>query len=89
MYGISESDVKDQADIGNVGAGEVFENGYKVQQLVVVRVRKPAADRNSVLGVEYVGGRRVVDDDGVFQISSNLRKVLDIVSLVVVAALSE
>lgn len=54
-----------------------------------MRVGEPAADWNSVLGVEYVGGRRVVYDDGVFQVSSNLRKVLDIVSLVVVAALSE
>lgn len=30
VYGISESDVKDQADVGNVGASEVFKNGYKV-----------------------------------------------------------
>lgn len=72
MCGISESDIKNQADVGNVGASEVFKDGYKVEQLVVVRVGKPAADGNSVLGVEYVGGWRVVDDNGVFQVSPNL-----------------
>jgi hypothetical protein len=52
--GISESDIENQADIRNTGASEVFKNGYKVQQLVIVRVRKPAADGNSVLRMEYV-----------------------------------
>lgn len=42
-----------------------------------------------MLGVEDVGGRRVVDDDGVLQVAANLREVLDVVALVVVAALTE
>ena len=42
-----------------------------------------------MLGVEDVGCRRVVDDDGVLQLTPNLGEVLDVVSLVIVAALSE
>lgn len=42
-----------------------------------------------MLGVEDVGCRRVVDDDGVLQVTSDLREVFDVVSLVVVAALAE
>lgn len=52
-------------------------------------IGEPTADGYSVLGVENVGCRRVVDDDSVFQVASDLREVLDVVSLVVVAALSE
>ncbi len=52
-------------------------------------IREPAADGNGVLGVEDVGCGRVVDDDGVFQIPPDLRQVLDVVALVVVAALAE
>ena len=79
-----------------------------------MRIRKPAADGHGVLGVEDVGGGRVVDDDGFAEITANLRKVLphvrvgltgpegpmtrkgnieraylDVISLMVVATLSE
>ena len=43
-------------------------------------VREPAADGDGVLGMENVRGGRVVDDDGVFEVASNLRKVLSCVS---------
>ena len=39
--------------------------------------------------MEYVRGWGVVDNDGVLQISSDLREVLDVVTLVIIAALSE
>ena len=42
-----------------------------------------------MLRVEDVRGRRVVDDDGVLQVSADLGEILDVVSLVVVAAFSE
>lgn len=42
-----------------------------------------------MLRVEYVRGRRIVDDDGVFQITSDLGQILDVVALVVVAAFAE
>jgi hypothetical protein len=84
-----ESDVEDQADVGDIGSSEIFENGNKVQQLIVVSIREPTADGDSMLRVENVRRRRVVDDDGILEVSSDLRKVLDVVSLVVVATLSE
>lgn len=68
-------------------------------------IRKPAADGDSVLRVEDVRRRRVVDDDGVLEIATNLGEILwkvsrrfpssgscaylDVVALVVVAALAE
>lgn len=42
-----------------------------------------------MLRVEDVGGWRVVDNDSVLQVTTNLRQILDIVALVVVAALAE
>lgn len=39
--------------------------------------------------MEDVRGWRVIDNDGVFEVASNLGKILDVVSLVVIAALSE
>lgn len=69
-------------------------------------IREPAADRHRVLWVEDVRCRGVVDDDGILQISTDLRKILylirhdrdqesssstylDVISLMVVTALSE
>lgn len=68
-------------------------------------IRKPAADRNGMLRMEDVRGWRIVDDDGLLEIAANLGEVLfrlergidtaldqtclDVVALVVVAALSE
>lgn len=52
-------------------------------------VREPTADRDGVLGVEDVRRRGVVYNDGIFQVSTDLGEVLDVVALVVVAALSE
>ena len=54
-----------------------------------MRIGKPAADGHGMLGVEDVRCGRVVDDDGVLQVTSDLREVFDVVSLVVVAALAE
>lgn len=42
-----------------------------------------------MLGVEDVGCGRVVDDDGVFEVPSDLGEVFDVVSLVVVAGFTE
>ena len=42
-----------------------------------------------MLGVEDIGGRGIVNNDGVFQIPSDLGEVLDIIALVVVAGLPE
>jgi hypothetical protein len=84
-----KSDIEDQADVPDGGASQVFENGDEIEQLVVVGIREPTADGDGVLRVENVRGRRVVDDDGVLQVAAHLRQVLDVVALVVVAALPE
>ncbi|KAI7596143.1 hypothetical protein KC316_g11 [Hortaea werneckii] len=57
--------------------------------LVVVGIAKPAADRDSMLRVENVRSRRVVDDDGLLQITADHAKILDVVALMVVAAFPE
>lgn len=54
-----------------------------------MRIRKPTADWYGMLRVEYVGSRRVVDDDGVLQVAAHLGQVLDIVTTMVVTALSK
>jgi hypothetical protein len=54
-----------------------------------VRIGKPTADRDGVLGVEDVRSRRVVNDNGILEVSPNLGQILDVVALVVVATLSE
>ena len=52
-------------------------------------IREPAADWNRMLRVENVRSGRVVDDDGLLEVSSHLREILDIVALVVVTTLAE
>lgn len=42
-----------------------------------------------MLRVEDVGRGRVVDNDGVLEVAADLRQVLDVVALVVVATLAE
>jgi len=42
-----------------------------------------------MLGMEYVGGGRVIDDDGILEIASDLGQVLYVVALVVVATLAK
>lgn len=52
-------------------------------------VGKPATYGNGVLRVEDVGCGRVVDDDRVLQISSNLGQIFNVVTTMVMAALAE
>ena len=52
-------------------------------------IGEPTADGYSVLWVVDVGGRRVIDDDGILQVSADLGQVFDVISLMVVAALTE
>ena len=71
-----QSNIKHQANIADLSSGEVLEDGYQIEKFVIVSIREPAADWDGVLGVEDVGRRRVVDDDGLFEVSANLRQVL-------------
>jgi hypothetical protein len=86
---ILESDIENQADVPDGGTSQVLENRDQIEQLVVVGVREPTADRHRVLGVENVRSRRIVDNYCVFEVAPNLGQVLYIVALVVVATLAE
>ena len=85
MDNYSKSDIEDQTDVPNVGAGEVLQNRNEVQQLVVVRVREPTANWYGVLRVEDIGGRGIVNDDSILQITSNLREILQGISRLIIA----
>lgn len=61
----------------------------QVREFCVVRIVKPARDRDGVVWVEDVACRRVVDDDGVAYWPPELAEVFDVVALVVVARLAE
>lgn len=52
-------------------------------------VVEPGGDGNCVGGMEDITRRRVVDDDGVLEISAELTEVLDIVAHVVVTGFSK
>lgn len=100
-----QSNIKHQANIADLSSGEVLEDGYQIEKFVVVSIRKPAADRNRVLGMEDVRGGRVVNDYGILEVATNLREILysvsleedcqvcdaylDIVALVIIATLAE
>lgn len=54
-----------------------------------MRIAEPTANGNSVLRVEDVACRRVVDNDRVLEISAYLAQIFDVVALVIVAAFAE
>lgn len=67
-----QSNIKHQTDIADLLASQILKHGYQVEKLVVVCVREPAADGNGVLRVKDVRRGRVVDDDGVLKIATDL-----------------
>ena len=64
--------VQDHADILDQGPCEILEDRDEIEQLIVMSVREPATDGNRMLGVEDVGCRGIIDDDCVFQVSTDL-----------------
>jgi hypothetical protein len=85
----SEGDIEYQAHISHLRASQVLEDRNKVEEFIVMSVRKPTTDRYSMLGVENVRSWRVVDNDGFLQISTNLGQIFDVVSLVIITTFSE
>jgi hypothetical protein len=57
-------------------ASEILEHRYQVEEFVVVCVREPAADGDGVLRMKNVGGGRVVDNDGILEVTANLGEIL-------------
>lgn len=85
----SQRNVEDETDILDLRAGQIFENRNQVKKLVIVGIGEPAADGDGVLRMEDIRGGRVVDDDRLSNVAADLRQILDIVALVVVAAVPE
>lgn len=52
-------------------------------------IGEPTTYGNGVLGMEDIGSGRIVDNNGFPEVTTNLRQILHVISLVVVAALSE
>lgn len=71
-----QCDVEHQTDIADLRACQVFEHGYKIQELIVVCIREPAANRYGMLRMKDVRCGRVVDDYGLAQITPDLREIL-------------
>lgn len=67
-----QCNVKDQTDILYLSSSKVFENRDQIKKLIVVSIRKPAADRYRVLGMENIGCRRVVNNDCLSNITPDL-----------------
>jgi hypothetical protein len=76
-----QRNIKHQANIADLGTGKVLKHWYQIQKFVVVSIRKPAADRDRVLRVENVRRGRIVDDDGVLEVSTDLGKILHAVKV--------
>lgn len=55
---------------------QISEEGAKIRELRVVRVVEPRRHGHGVVGVEDVGRRRIVEDDGVPYRAPELRQVL-------------
>ena len=54
-----------------------------------MRIIEPTRDRHSVVRMENVRSRRVIDDNGIANGSSELRQIFDVISPVIVARFTE
>ena len=72
----SQCNVKNQTDVLDLRASKVFKNRYQIEKLIIVSIRKPATDGYRMLGMEDVRRWRIVDDDGLSNVSAYLGKIL-------------
>ena len=72
----SQCNVKNQTDILDLRASKVFKNRNQIEKLIIVSIRKPATDGYRMLGMEDVRCWRIVDDDGLSNVTANLGKIL-------------
>lgn len=68
----SKCDIKNKTDISNLRASQIFKDWDEIEKLVVVSIGEPTADRNGMLRMEYIWGWRIVDNDGLAEVSANL-----------------
>ena len=72
----SQGNIEHQTNIADLFASKILEDGYQIEEFVIMGVREPAADRDGVLRVEDVRRGRVVDNDSVLQVTTDLREIL-------------
>lgn len=63
-----------------MAAGEIFEDGDKVEEFVVVSVGEPTADGDGVLRVEDVRCGGIIDYDCFAEVTADLRQILDVIA---------
>lgn len=66
--------VEDAADI--INCCEVSQEGHEVGQFGVVRIVEPGRYRDSVVGMEDVRCRRIIQDDCIAYWTTQLRQIL-------------
>ena len=86
---VLQCDVQHQTHVSDGSVCQILEYRDQVGKLVVVCIGEPRADGHSVLRVEDVARWRVVDDDRLFEGSSDLGQVFHAVALVIVARFAE
>lgn len=78
-----------QPGVNIINLTKFFEHRQKVEQFRVVHVVEPWHHRDSIIRVEDVGGRRVVQDEGFVEVSAQAAQIFDIAALVEYARFPE
>jgi len=55
---------------------QILQNGDEIQQLVVVSIREPTANRHGMLWMKDIACRGVIDDDGILKVTTKLGEIL-------------
>lgn len=71
-----------QPSVNVISLTKFFKHRQKVEQLGVFQVVKPRHHGNSIVRVEDVGGRGVIQDEGFVEVSAQAAQVFDIAALV-------
>ena len=71
------------------GSGKVAQKADEIRQFGVMRVVEPGHHGDSVIRVEQVGRRRVVENNAVHQWPTEHGEVLDVIAAVAVATFAE
>lgn len=74
--GLWELGVENHSDIAHVCPSQALQHGNQVEKFVIMGVIEPTGDGNSVVWVVEIGGGRVVDNDGLLDVATNVEEVL-------------
>lgn len=71
-----QCNIEHQTNVADLIAREIFQYRYQIEEFIVVCIREPAADWYCVLRVEDVRRGRVIDDNGILEVTANLGEIL-------------